>query len=196
MRCSKCGFDNPGGMKFCGQCTTPLTQACPNCHFENPPGFKFCGQCTASLAPAEATVPAVHQWKVSPIRFVEKAAAESIDGERKTVTALFADIKGSTELMEELDPEEARAIIDPALKLMIEAVRRYDGYVVQSTGDGIFALFGAPVAHEDHPQRALYAALRLQDDLKRYSATLREAGSLTIEGRVGVNTGEVVDFLS
>jgi len=78
------------------------------------------------------------------------------------VTALFADIKGSTELMEELDPEEAAAIIDPALKLMIDAVQRYDGYVVQSTGDGIFALFGAPLAHEDHPQRSLYSALRLQ----------------------------------
>ena len=94
--------------------------------------------------------------------------------------------------MEDLDPEEARAIIDPALRLMIDAVHRYDGYVVQSTGDGIFALFGAPVAHEDHPQRALYAALRLQEDLERYSAQLREAGNLPIEGRVGVNTGEVV----
>ena len=82
------------------------------------------------------------------------------------VTALFADIKGSTELMEDLDPEEARAIIDPALKLMIDAVHRYDGYVVQSTGDGIFALFGAPVAHEDHPQRALYAALRMQEEMQ------------------------------
>ena len=89
------------------------------------------------------------------------------------MTALFADIKGSTELMEDLDPEEARAIIDPALKLMIDAVHRYDGYVVQSTGDGIFALFGAPVAHEDHPQRALYAALRMQEELKRYSAKVR-----------------------
>ena len=89
------------------------------------------------------------------------------------MTALFADIKGSTELMEDLDPEEARAIIDPALKLMIDAVHRYDGYVVQSTGDGIFALFGAPVAHEDHPQRALYAALRMQEELKRYSARVR-----------------------
>ena len=76
--------------------------------------------------------------------------------------------------MQDLDPEEARAIVDPALKLMIDAVHRYDGYVVQSTGDGIFALFGAPVAHEDHPQRALYAALRLQEELKRYSARLRE----------------------
>ena len=107
------------------------------------------------------------------------------------MTALFADIKGSTELMEDLDPEEARALIDPALRLMIDAAHRYDGYVVQSTGDGIFALFGAPVAHEDHPQRALYAALRLQEDLERYSAGWREA-ELPIEGRVGVNTGEVV----
>ena len=114
------------------------------------------------------------------------------DGERKTVTALFADIKGSTELMEDLDPEEARAIIDPALKLMIDAVHRYDGYIVQSTGDGIFALFGAPVAHEDHPQRALYAALRMQEELRRYSAKLVAEGGMPIEARVGINTGEVV----
>jgi class 3 adenylate cyclase len=83
------------------------------------------------------------------------------DGERKTVTALFADIKGSTEMMRDLDPEEARAIVDPALKLMIDAVHRYEGYVVQSTGDGIFAVFGAPAAHEDHPQRAVCAATSL-----------------------------------
>jgi class 3 adenylate cyclase len=104
-------------------------------------------------------------------------ASATLDGERKTVTALFADIKGSTELMEDLDPEEARAIVDPALKLMIDAVHRYDGYVVQSTGDGIFALFGAPVAHEDHPQLALYAALRMQEELERYSTRLRAGGN-------------------
>jgi class 3 adenylate cyclase len=114
------------------------------------------------------------------------------EGERKTVTALFADIKGSMELMEDLDPEEARAIVDPALKLMIEAVGHYGGYVVQSTGDGIFALFGAPLAHEDHPQRALYAALRMQEDLKRYSDRLRVEGKLPLQARVGVNTGEAV----
>ena len=114
------------------------------------------------------------------------------EGERKTVTALFADIKGSMDLIEDLDPEEARAIVDPALTLMIDAVHRYDGYIVQSTGDGIFALFGAPAAHEDHPQRALYAALRLQEEMRRYSARLRETGNLPIEARVGVNTGEVV----
>jgi len=122
----------------------------------------------------------------------ERQTAEGLEGERKTVTALFADIKGSTELMEDLDPEEARAIVDPALKLMIDAAHRYDGYIVQSTGDGIFALFGAPVAHEDHPQRALYAALRLQEDLKRYSAKVLADGGAPIQGRVGVNTGEVV----
>jgi class 3 adenylate cyclase/predicted ATPase len=119
-------------------------------------------------------------------------AADVPEGERKTVTALFADIKGSTELMEDIDPEEARAIVDPALKLMIDAVHRYDGYVVQSTGDGVFALFGAPVAHEDHPQRALYASMRMQEELKRYSARVVADGSSPIQGRVGINTGEVV----
>jgi class 3 adenylate cyclase len=99
-----------------------------------------------------------------------------IEGERKTVTALFADIKGSMELMEDLDPEEARGVVDPALKLMMDAVHRYDGYVVQSTGDGIFALFGAPVAHEDHPQRALHAALRIQHEVRRYADRLRTEG--------------------
>jgi len=122
----------------------------------------------------------------------ESTSPEALEGERKTVTALFADIKGSTELEQDLDPEEARAIIDPALKLMIDAVRRYDGYIVQSTGDGIFALFGAPVAHEDHPQRALYAALRMQEELRRYGSKLQAEGRAPIEIRVGVNTGEVV----
>jgi class 3 adenylate cyclase len=96
-----------------------------------------------------------------------------LDGERKTVTALFADIKGSMELMEDLDSEEARAIVDPALKLMMDAVQRYGGYIVQSMGDGIFALFGAPVAHEDDPQRALYAALRMQEEMRRYGNRMR-----------------------
>jgi len=105
---------------------------------------------------------------------------------------LFADIKGSMDLMEDLDPEDARAIVDPALKLMMEAVQRYGGYVAQPTGDGIFALFGAPVAHEDHPQRSLLAALRMQEELKRYTDRMRAEGRVRIQARVGVNTGEVV----
>jgi class 3 adenylate cyclase len=119
-------------------------------------------------------------------------ARGAADGERKTITALFADIKGSMDLIEDLDPEEARAIIDPALTQMMEAVHRYEGYVVQSTGDGIFALFGAPIAHEDHAQRALYAALRMQEETKRYADRLRLEGRRPLEIRVGVNTGEVV----
>jgi len=175
-------------MKFCGQCTAPLALICPKCHFQNPPGFKFCGQCTVALGPA-TTKP---QPSGASLTLQESKDTAAMDGERKTVSALFADIKGSTELEQDLDPEEARAIVDPALELMIAAVHRYGGYVVQSTGDGIFALFGAPIAHEDHPQRALYAALRMQEDLKHYSARLREAGNLPLEARVGVNTGEVV----
>jgi class 3 adenylate cyclase len=105
---------------------------------------------------------------------------------------LFADIKGSTELMRDLDPEEARAIVDPALRIMIDAVRRYEGYVVQSTGDGIFALFGAPAAYEDHPQRALYAALQMQQALREHGQRRAAAGAHAPEARVGVNTGEVV----
>ncbi len=115
-----------------------------------------------------------------------------LEGERKLVTALFVDIINSTGLEQDLDPEEARAIIDPVLKLMIDAVRRYDGHVVQSTGDGIFALFGAPVAHEDHPQRSLYTALRLNEEIRRLSDRLRSEGRPPIQIRAGANTGEVV----
>jgi class 3 adenylate cyclase/tetratricopeptide (TPR) repeat protein len=108
------------------------------------------------------------------------------------VTALFADLKGSTELMRDIDPEEARAILDPVLQLMMTSVHRYDGYVAQSTGDGIFAMFGAPVAHEDHPQRALHAALAIQDELRRYAEKTIGAGRPLLEARIGINTGEVV----
>jgi class 3 adenylate cyclase len=162
---------------------------CPQCGASNEPGEDFCGECAAALRQPPA---ASKRSSDPPIRITDTPAPENIEGERKTVTALFSDIKGSTELMQDLDPEEARAIIDPALRIMIEAAHRYDGYVVQSTGDGIFALFGAPVAHEDHPQRALYAALRMQEELRRYSAKVIADGGIPIEARVGVNTGEVV----
>jgi predicted ATPase/class 3 adenylate cyclase len=194
MRCPNCHCENPDGKKFCSECGAGLLRLCPQCGADNAPAAKFCGECGAALAgkvqedsPNATTKPAL----VAPTA-EQGAGSSALEDERKTVTALFADIKGSTELMEDLDPEEARAIIDPALKLMIDAVHRYDGYVVQSTGDGIFALFGAPVAHEDHPQRALYAALRMQDELKRHSDRVRAEGGLPIQARIGVNTGEVV----
>ncbi len=129
----------------------------------------------------------------TPAHLAERIRAVSLmEGERKTITALFADLKGSTALIEGLDPEEARAIIDPALQLMMDAVHRYEGYVAQALGDGIFALFGAPLAHEDHPQRALYAALRMQEEMRRYGDTLRTKGYPPLLMRVGINTGEVV----
>jgi class 3 adenylate cyclase/predicted ATPase len=125
----------------------------------------------------------------------EQAALEARgapDGERKTITALFADMAGFTALTKDLDPEEARSIIDPALKLMMDAVHRYEGYVAQSLGDGVFALFGAPIAHEDHPQRALYAALLMQNEMRRYADRMRLEKGAPLQIRVGVNTGEVV----
>ena len=197
MRCTKCGTESTTSKRFCAECGNALSSRCPKCAADNKPTSKFCEECgtalTGDAASAAASTPEAASTapniRVTP---EQSDVSTTIEGERKTVTALFADIKGSTELMEDLDPEEARAIIDPALKLMIDAAHRYDGYVVQSTGDGIFALFGAPVAHEDHPQRALYAALRMQEELKRYSAKVVADGGSPIQGRVGINTGEVV----
>ncbi|HEV8711715.1 MAG TPA: zinc-ribbon domain-containing protein, partial [Candidatus Binatia bacterium] len=182
MRCLSCGSDNPHGAKFCIECAAPLRQRCPSCGAENLPRAKFCGECATplvrQLSVASSQLPVASPQHLAPniqdpISYTPKHLAERIlaeqaaletrgalEEERKTITALFADIKGSLALMEDLDPEEARALVDPALSLMMEAVHRYEGYVAQSTGDGIFAFFGAPIAHEDHPQRALFAALR------------------------------------
>src|SRR6516225_1026004 len=190
MRCVKCGADNREGRKFCAQCGSPLAVKCPSCGASNEPGERFCGECGAALGATAAA--GTRGSDTAQIRVVDAPASENLEGERKIVTTLFADIKGSMDLIEDLDPEEARAIVDPALKLMMEAVQRYGGYVAQQTGDGIFALFGAPVALEDHPQRALLAALRIQQELKRYSDRTRIEGRLPIQARVGVNTGEVV----
>jgi class 3 adenylate cyclase len=162
---------------------------CASCGAENRTDARFCDSCGAAFGPDAAVADLRPNPDDTPTRVTETSAAESLEGERKTVTALFADIKESMELIEDLDPEEARAIVDPALKLMIDAVQRYGGYVAQSTGDGIFALFGAPVAYEDHPQRALHAALRMQEKLRRYSDQLRERGRAPVSIRIGANAG-------
>src|SRR5262249_53691731 len=161
MLCAKCKTENPEGLKFCNECGTPFKTPCASCGFENASAAKFCGQCGAAfVAPAAAA--SAKKYDQTQIRLTDAAAAENLEGERKTVTMLFADIKGSMDLIEDLDPEEARAIVDPALKLMMEAVQRYGGYVAPSTRDGIFAFFGAPVPHEDHPPRPFVPAPRLQ----------------------------------
>ena len=199
MRCSQCGSDNPGGKKFCGDCGSPLAQHCPKCGADNPSGKRFCSDCGSSLSTStapwsnnSASRSPADPPHAAEILITEQASSAVVEGERKTVTALFADIKGSMELIEDLDPEEARAIVDPALQLMIDAASRYGGYIVQSTGDGIFALFGAPLAHEDHPQRALYAALRMQEEMRLFAERLRAEKGMNLQVRVGANVGEVV----
>src|SRR5512139_1927191 len=190
MQCPQCHEENDPDLRFCESCGAKLPRRCPSCGHELKPQAQFCGKCGASVE-----VPGVRSRVsgfTSPLLAPDTQHPTPEDGERKTITALFADIKGSMELIEDLDPEEARHIIDPALQLMMDAVHRYGGYVAQSTGDGIFALFGAPVAHEDHPQRAIYAGLRMQEELKRYADRLRAEKGLTLLARVGVNTGEVV----
>jgi class 3 adenylate cyclase/predicted ATPase len=216
MHCPQCQHENRTGAKFCEACGSKLELACPACGNSARPGAAFCDNCGAPLA-RQSQVPSlksqveeglassVQRLESTPILYTPRHLAERIlaeqaameargitEGERKTITALFADIKDSTALIEDLDPEEARHLIDPALALMMEAVHRYEGYVAQSMGDGIFALFGAPIAHEDHPQRALYAALRMQEESKRYAEKLRREHGINLQLRVGVNTGEVV----
>lgn len=212
MQCAQCGETNPEHAKFCIGCATPFNKRCTNCGSDNPPRAKFCAECATPLTgQVSSTKFEVHSSQPSPSHpqppssytpahlaariQAEREALEArgtSDGERKSITALFADIKGSTDLIADLDPEEARAILDPTLKLMMDAVHRYEGYVAQSLGDGIFALFGAPIAHEDHPQRALYAALLMQEESRKRAEQLRREKGLNVQLRVGVNTGEVV----
>jgi double zinc ribbon protein len=142
MRCTKCGTQSSTSKKFCAECGSPLSSRSPKCAADNKPTSKFCEECgtalTANAASASLSsplaAPTAPDIRVAP----EQPAGAPLEGERKTVMALFADIKGSMDLIEDLDPEEARAIVDPALKLMMDAAHRYDGYIVQSTGDGIF----------------------------------------------------------
>jgi len=195
MRCSNCGSENPADSAFCEQCGRKLELLCPACKAPVSASVRFCRKCGTSLSATSIDSEAIATKSSSGagIRVSgEQTVGDLIEGERKTVTALFADIKGSTELMRDLDPEMARAIVDPALKIMVQAARSYDAYVVQSTGDGIFALFGAPVAQEDHPQRALFAALRMREGLRDYAERLTSESKPPVEARIGVNTGEVV----
>jgi class 3 adenylate cyclase len=202
MHCPSCGFENPAGMNFCGRCGTKLSPRCLHCDFENPPGFAFCGKCGASLAdPAPAayspslTGPTPRLQTSTPAHLAEKIlhSRAALEGERKQVTVLFADLKGSMELLADRDPEEARQLLDPVLERMIDAVHRYEGTVNQVMGDGIMALFGAPIAHEDHAVRACCAALAMQASVQQYAAEVQRTKGVPIQMRVGLNSGGVVE---
>src|SRR5262245_46741865 len=194
--CPRCHAENREGRRFCGECGLSFASTCPSCGFLNEGSEKFCGGCGKSLT---ATASRVEPRFSSPQTYTPKHLAEKIlmsksalEGERKQVTVLFADLKGSMELLADRDPEEARKILDPVLEHMMEAVHRYEGTVNQVMGDGIMALFGAPLAHEDHAVRACYAALRMQDSVKKYAEESRRSDGVEVQLRVGVNSGEVV----
>jgi class 3 adenylate cyclase/tetratricopeptide (TPR) repeat protein len=162
----------------------------------NEPGDEFCGGCGAQMV---AAPPGLASRLAAPQTYTPQHLAERIlaskaalEGERKQVTVLFADMKGSMELVADRDPEEARKILDPVLEHMMEAVHRYEGTVNQVMGDGIMALFGAPLAHEDHAVRACYAALRMQELVTRYAEAALRAHGVNVQIRVGLNSGEVV----
>ena len=197
MKCSRCQHENRPGAKFCEECAAPLAPVCANCGAQLSPTAKFCSEC-AHPTGSTSTDPSAPRF-TSPETYTPKHLAERIleskaalEGERKQVTILFADLKGSMELLADRDPEQARKLLDPVLERMMEAVHRYEGTVNQVMGDGIMALFGAPVAHEDHAVRACYAALRMQESVKRYAEEVRRAEGIPIQIRVGVNSGEVV----
>src|SRR5215471_4914305 len=199
MICQQCRSENSSNAVFCDQCGERLETACPKCSEPNRPGAKFCRNCGQLINLTAAPVPVTVTGVPSPETYVPRHLAEkilasrpSLEGERKQVTVLFADIRGSTSLLEGLDPEEAQKLIDPVLRVMMEAVHRYEGTVNQVVGDGIMALFGAPVAHEDHAVRACYAALRMQESVKTYAEEARRLHGAVVKIRVGLNSGEVV----
>ncbi len=195
MKCPRCQHENPPLAKFCLECGARVALTCTKCRSELPAGAKFCLECGEPVASQAITEPRFR----SPESYTPKHLAERIltsksalEGERKQVTVLFADLKGSMELLADRDPEEARKILDPVLERMMDAVHHYEGTVNQVMGDGIMALFGAPLAHEDHAVRACYAALRMQDVVRRYSDELRRAQGVEVQIRVGLNSGDVV----
>ena len=195
MTCPWCQQDNPTHARFCLGCGARLALACGSCGAELPGGARFCLQCgQAVVAGTAAAVRSPAPETYTPKHLAEKilTSKAALEGERKQVTVLFADLKGSMELLADRDPEEARKLLDPVLERMMEAVHRYEGTVNQVMGDGIMALFGAPVAHEDHAVRACYAALRMQELVKGYAEQAFRTHGITVRIRVGLNSGEVV----
>jgi len=167
---------------------------CPRCQHENPIGQKFCGECGTRLGQGDGPARFWTSQSQIPKHLVEKILTSklALEGERKQVTVLFADLKGSMELIADRDPEEARKLLDPVLEHMMEAVHRYEGTVNQVMGDGIMALFGAPIAHEDHARRACHAALEIERGFTEYAARLRREKGFGIQVRLGLNSGPVV----
>ena len=196
MKCPKCQFENPAAARFCNECGEKLEITCPACRQTNPAGSKFCNGCGQDL---RAQSPASPLDYSQPKSYTPKFLAEkilttrsSIEGERKLVTVLFADVANFTALSEKIDPEEIHGIMDGCFKILMDEVHRYEGTINQFTGDGIMALFGAPVAHEDHAVRACYAALSIQSALRGYGDKLEKERGVDFKMRIGLNSGPVI----
>jgi class 3 adenylate cyclase/tetratricopeptide (TPR) repeat protein len=196
MKCPKCHVENPEGKKFCRKCGTALPLACSHCGAVVSADDEFCGECGQSLAAPKTTPPLdySHPNSYTPKFLAEKilTTRSSVEGERKLVTVLFADVANFTTISEKLDPEEIHEIMDACFKILMDEIHRYEGTINQFTGDGVMALFGAPLAHEDHAQRACHAALAIQNSLDRYSQKLKEDLSIDFKMRLGLNSGPVV----
>jgi class 3 adenylate cyclase/tetratricopeptide (TPR) repeat protein len=191
--CPRCRSENREGVRFCEECGSRLVVSCAHCGAELLADKRFCGSCgTAVGAPPTERYASPHGY--TPKHLADKILTSRavLEGERKQVTVLFADVKGSMELLADRDPEEARTLLDPVLQRMMEAVHRFEGTVNQVMGDGIMALFGAPLAHEDHAVRACRAAVRMHETVGRYAAELRRSQGIDVQIRVGMNSGEVV----
>jgi len=194
MSCPRCRHPNPPAARFCNNCGTGLAVACPACGHGNIPRSRFCNECGEDLTLTESAPRGAAPDSYTPKHLVARilTSRAAVEGERKQVTVLFADLKGSMELLADRDPEEGRRLLDPVLERMMEAVHHYEGTVNQVMGDGIMALFGAPLAHEDHALRACYAALRMQERVRRYGDEMQRTHGIPIQIRIGLNSGEVV----
>jgi len=194
VKCTACGHDNSGSNRFCGGCGSALERRCSACQSVNPPDNRFCGSCGTPLATAPVTPKPASPPRETPKHLADKIRRSrlAVEGERKQVTVLFADVKGSMELAEALDPEAFSRIMSRFFAILTEGVKRFKGFVDKFTGDGIMALFGAPIAHEDHAQRACYAALHLKDEIAHYATELKREYGLGFSTRMGLNSGEVV----
>lgn len=196
--CGQCGHDNPAEARYCERCAAPLVNLCPACGFENPPGFKFCGNCGAHLASAQLGRAPADQLRrlqsLMPAQLMEKMLhqAEHLRGERRTVTVLFADVSGFTSIAERMDPEDVYQLMDEVLGAFVEEIYRYEGTVDKFTGDGIMAIFGAPVAHENDPERAVRAAVGMQQALSRMNRAFAGRYRVELKCRIGLHNGEVV----
>ena len=196
MQCPQCRFKNPDKMQFCGKCGASLAAVCTTCGFSNPADFAFCGKCGTALASSrrESPIDFSRPQSYTPKHLADKILTTrgSIEGERKLVTVLFADVADFTALSKKLDPEEVHQIMDGCFKILMDEIHRHEGAINQFTGDGVMALFGAPVAHEDHARRACHAALNIQKALKGYAERIERECGVAFKMRVGLNSGPVI----